>query len=275
VEYQAGRVAFEHHLAFWDLEPDGDPIATRVARLLPVRRQGEPAMLKIVTDAEARGGEVLLRWWNGEGAVRLLASDGDSLLLERAEGTGSLAEDARNGRDDAATAIICDVVARLHAPRRAPWPDLIPLQVWFRELEPAAATHGGMLAQCAATARALLDAPRDEVPLHGDIHHDNILDFGPRGWLAIDPNRIRGERGFDYANLFTNPDLADPSRPVAARHFARRLDLVSARAPVERRRLLQWIVAWCGLSAAWFIGANESAATDFEIAALALAALDG
>ena len=30
----------------------------------------------------------------------------------------------------------------------------------------------------AAAARDLLATPRDVVVLHGDIHHDNILDFG-------------------------------------------------------------------------------------------------
>ncbi len=62
-------------------------------------------------------------------------------------------------------------------------------------------------------ARSLLAAQREVGALHGDIHHGNILDFGPeRGWLAIDPNRLCGDRAFDYANLFCNPDIADPSR---------------------------------------------------------------
>src|SRR3546814_13426940 len=81
---------------------------------------------------------------------------------------------------------------------------LVPLAHWFRALNPAAATHGGILARCAATARALLAESRGTGVLHGDIHHDNVLDFGPRGWLAIDPKRLVGERGFDFANLFTN-----------------------------------------------------------------------
>nr|WP_249123342.1 MULTISPECIES: aminoglycoside phosphotransferase family protein [unclassified Bradyrhizobium] len=77
----------------------------------------------------------------------------------------------------------------------------------------------------------MLAEPRDVVVLHGDLHHDNVLDFGERGWLAIDPRCLRGERGFDYANIFTNPDMADPSRPVTIRpeHFARRLAMVTAR----------------------------------------------
>jgi hypothetical protein len=74
--------------------------------------------------------------------------------------------------------------------------------------------------------------------LHGDIHHDNILDFGRRGWLAIDPKRLFGERGFDYANLFCNPDLSDPSHPVATAGSVRetagdRRRAVGTRAPAS------------------------------------------
>ena len=112
--------------------------------------------------------------------------------------------------------------------------------------------------------------------LHGYIHHDNILDFGKRGWLAIDPKRLRGERGFDYANLFCNPDLADPSRPIATSpgRFARRLEIVAERSGMDRCRLLQWIIAWTGLSAAWFIANRLSPEIDFHIAKLAMAEID-
>jgi streptomycin 6-kinase len=58
----------------------------------------------------------------------------------------------------------------------------------------------------AEIARTLLASPREVVPLHGDVHHGNILVFEERGWLAFDPKRLMGERGFDYANLFCNPN---------------------------------------------------------------------
>jgi streptomycin 6-kinase len=266
---------FDPYLVRWGLTPDGDPIVTRAARLLPVRRQDQTAMLRITILEEAKGGDVLLSWWDGRGAARVLAADGDALLLERAEGTQSLSEFARNGRDDEATQIICDVVAELHAPREKPLPDLIPLDQWFAALWPAAATYGGVLQRSAEVARSLLDGPRDVGVLHGDIHHDNILDFGSRGWLAIDPNRLVGERGFDYANLFCNPDLSDPTPPVAIRHerFLRRFEIVVERAGIERVRLLNWILAWAGLSAAWFLGDGESAEIDLCVAEMAMAEL--
>lgn len=241
-----------------------------------MRHRGEPAMLKLATEKEERFGGRLMEWWDGDGAARVLARDDDALLLERAEGIASLADMARNGRDDEACRILCAVAARLHAPRPQPLPELIPLSGWFCELEDTAATHGGILVRCAETARALLAEPRDIVVLHGDLHHDNVLDFGARGWLAIDPKRLVGERGFDFANIFTNPDLADPSRPVATLpgRFARRLEVVVDAARLERERLLRWILAWTGLSAVWFLSDGDSAAIDLQVAKLAAAELD-
>lgn len=265
---------FDEYLIEWGLIPDGEPIVTPGSRLLPVRRNGEPAMLKVALEAEEKFGGVLMAWWDGEGAAKVLAQKADALLLERAQGKVSLADLARNGRDDEATRIICATIAKLHAPRPKPLPDLIPLPRWFEALEPAAATHGGLLAKSAEAARKLLNDPREIGVLHGDIHHDNILDFGERGWLAIDPKRLMGERGFDYANIFCNPDLSDLTRPVAARYFDQRLAIVSETAGLERRRLLAWIVAWTGLSAAWYISDGHSPDTDLKIAALALAELD-
>lgn len=234
-------------------------------------------MLKLSHDKDERLGGILMEWWDGEGAARVLARDNAALLLERATGPASLADMARSGRDDEACRILCAAAARLHAPRSKPLPELIPLAHWFRDLEPAAAKHGGILARSAETARALLSGPREVGALHGDLHHDNVLDFGARGWLAIDPKPLVGERGFDFANIFTNPDLADPAQPVATEpgRFARRLEVVAEAAGLERRRLLSWILAWTGLSASWFLNDGDPLASiDLQIAALAAAELD-
>jgi streptomycin 6-kinase len=267
---------FGPYLLRWNLIPDGDPMATAAAQLLPVRWNNQPAMLKLAYEEEERHGGVLMEWWDGEGAARVLARDETAILLERAMGSASLAEMARTGQDDEACRILCATAARLHAPRAKPLPELIPLAQWFQELEPAAAAHGGILVHCAAMAHALLAEPHEVSVLHGDLHHDNVLDFGERGWLAIDPKRLVGERGFDFANIFTNPDLADPARPVATLpgQFARRLQIVTEAARLERQRLLRWIVAWTGLSAAWYMSDNDPlAAIDLQVAELAAAEL--
>lgn len=261
---------FSAYITQWGLIPDGDPIVTRSSRLLPVRWQGLPAMLKVAIEAEEKFGGMLMIWWDWHGAARVLAHQGDAILLERAEGKASLAHLARTGRDDDATRIICDVIARLHAPKTKPLPQLIPLSQWFDELWPAASTHGGMLSTSAAAARRLLSSAREARVLHGDVHHDNILDFGLRGWLAIDPKCLVGENGFDYANLFCNPDQETAIEPGC---FARRVRVVSEAAALEPKRLLTWILAWAGLSAAWSLADGARSDTPLKVAELAAAEL--
>jgi streptomycin 6-kinase len=269
---------FGKYLTRWRLVPDGNPIITPGSSLLPVRMGETPAMLKVARDAEEKFGGLLLKWWDGQGAAQVFAHEDDALLMERAEGPASLADMARDrapgGGDDEASRLICVVVARLHAPTRGTHslPDLVPLVHWFTQLGPAAARHGGILTACAAIASELLASERDVVPLHGDIHHGNILDFGSRGWLAIDPKGFIGECAFDYANLFCNPEAAVALAPG---RLARQVDVVAEAAGLARQRLLKWIMAYAGLSAAWFLGDGEwePARTPLAVAELAAAEL--
>jgi streptomycin 6-kinase len=123
---------FAEYLSRWGLTPDGDPTLTRNSRLLPVRWRGAAAMLKVVLEPVAKAGNGLMAWWRGEGAAHVLATDGDAILLERAEGKASQADFVQRGRDDEASRI-CAVVTRPHAAQ------------WFAQLAPAAATQGGRL----------------------------------------------------------------------------------------------------------------------------------
>jgi streptomycin 6-kinase len=208
------------------------------------------AMLKVAVVCEEKVGARLMQWWGGRGAARVLAYDDDGILLERARVAPSLVQLVHSGYDDEASLIICETVAALHAPRLAAPPPLVPLDHWFDALRPTAKTHGGILQVAASVAAGLLAERRDVSMLHGDIHHGNILNFGPRGWLAIDPKGLIGERAFDYANLFCNPDdnvVTRPDRPT------RQLGVVACAAGLDARRLLAWVVAWAALSAAFLL----------------------
>ncbi|MEB2437597.1 aminoglycoside phosphotransferase family protein [Citrobacter braakii] len=267
---------FNTWLSRWGLTPDGQPLETHTSQLLPVvTKDGQKAILKLTDDDSERNGCELMVWWNGNGAAKVLAHAAGAILLERATGAGSLADMSWSGNDAQACRIICHAASRLHLPRNASTPALTPLLYWFRCLAPAAKKHGGILTHCAEVANVLLSSPQNEVVLHGDLHHGNILDFGTKGWLAIDPKGLVGERGFDYANIFTNPDLADPTKPVAIEPeiFAQRVNIVSEIAKIERQRLLMWIIAWCGLSSAWFLQEGDCATIPLRIAELASAEL--
>lgn len=245
--------AFEPWLARWGLTPDGEPFETGYSKslLLPVRRNGVAAMLKLAADAEERRGAMQMAWWAGEGAAPVLAHEDAALLMVRLEGPLSLAAMARSGRDDEASRILCAVADRLHAPRPGGPPEgLVPLERWFRALEPAAAAHGGVLAAAHEIAKALFAAPREPCVLHGDLHHANVLDGGTLGWLAIDPKGIFGERAYDYANILCNPD--GPTA-IAPGRLARQAAVVAEAARLPLREVLAWTHAHAGISAAWCI----------------------
>lgn len=264
---------FATYLERWRLLPDGDPIITPGSRLLPVRLEdGAPAMLKLALDEDEQGGNRLMAWWAGEGAAQVYAQEDEALLMERAQGSRSLMRMALAGEHDAVSHIVCATLARLHAPRAQPWPALLPLDHWFKDLREAAQQQGGLLLNSLAMAEQLLAAPRDLVVLHGDVHHDNVLDFGERGWRVIDPKRVYGERTFDFANLICNPDLPSATDPL---RFARQVQVIAAAAQLDPRRLVQWVLAFSGLSAAWFLQDDHQAGArhQLKVAALAVQAL--
>jgi streptomycin 6-kinase len=264
---------FQPWLSRWGLVPEGEAICTHSSLLLPVQRDGVPAMLKIATAEEEINGAHLMAWYAGSGAARVLAHEGPGLLLERLSGQRSLIEMERSCRGDEATRIICEVVARLHAARdHMPPETLYPMSTWFRPLEPAATRLGGVLTKSAAAARELLAMPQHIVPLHGDIHHGNILDGGERGWLAIDPKGVLGERAFDYANLFCHPEAKVATE---AGRLEERVDIVAREANLDSQRMLKWILAYAGLKSVWTMeregGGQE--ARELTIAQMAAAAL--
>jgi len=241
----AGLEDFEPWLALWNLVPEGDVMCMPVtrSRLLPVRAGAQAAMLKLAHSPDERRGGAIMAWWDGQGAAPVLATQGEALLMVRATG-GPLTQQVLAGKDEAATAILCQVVARLHAPRDSGPPAAPSLGRQFSAL---IQSNDPTLARARLVASGLLATPRDPVLLHGDIHHGNVLDFGAEGWLAIDPWGLMGERAYDYANIFPNPDLA----AVTADRFATRLAQIARTADLEPARLRAFAHAHAGLSAAW------------------------
>ena len=267
---RAGMKSVEEYLSSWDLDLDGDPIERTYSLLWPVRYDGRRAMLKLARNAEERAGGELMEWWGGSGAAAVYGRDGEALLMERAVGERSLIEMAERGEDDEATRIICEAATELQSPREAPLPRLIPLERWFEALWPLARREGGLYRSAAGVARRLIGERREVVVLHGDIHHGNILDFGDRGWLAIDPKGLRGERTFDFVNLLRNPN---PRVALAGGRFDRQVELISRHAHLDRRRLLEWTLAFTCLSAAWLLEEGEEPQLDLAVARLAAARL--
>jgi streptomycin 6-kinase len=220
-------------------------------------------------DGEPPRGADFLRWRDGAGSIRLLDKDDNLMLLEHA-GDRPLQAVFEDLGDDAATEIVCDVLEQLQAPSDRPVPpSLEPLPVHFRSLFAKAAQDrnvgvAGQFVEAATVAERLFADARDHRPLHGDVHHENIKE-GPRGWLAIDPKGLIGDRAFDVANLFYNP-LESPLRHSEAR-VASMSAILSARTGIGRAHLLDYAFAFSALSASWHV---EDGSLDEADASLAV-----
>ena len=197
------------------LQLDGDPFRSLSSLVCLVTHEGRPAFLKVTNQPEELVGVRALEQWDGNGAVRVLARDGNAILLERAGQTlHSLVTD-----DASATQVLCDAAHRLHTNSPTDLDGFPTLQTWFSSLFGDTTPR---FDQVRVIADRLLEHTTPPVLLHGDLHHENVLNGGDRGWLAIDPKGIRGAREFDFCNIFTN---WTPQEAIG--HFDARLDLVA------------------------------------------------
>jgi len=93
----------------------------------------------------------------------------------------------------------------------------------------------------------------EQVLLHGDLHHWNILSATRQPWLAIDPKGVIGEREYDTGAILRNPwgkrfDLQELKFVQA-----RRVDIFCEMLGFDRARILGWGMAQAVLSAWWSV----------------------
>jgi len=238
------QAIFGPWLGRWGLAVDGASITGPNSRLLPVRRGGERLMLKAAMQPREVRAAGYLVWLDGVGAPAVLALEHDAMLMERVIGPCSVLAMEDAGDERGALSVLCEVAAALHAPRPNPPPDTLDLATWFGRLVELGPSRGGVFGRAAALVAPMLADQREVRPLHGDLHHWNVLDGGERGWLAIDPNALVGERTLEFVLMTLPTDLVRDTDPQTLR---RRAHIVADLASVDARRLLTWVMAQSAL----------------------------
>jgi streptomycin 6-kinase len=206
-------------VAEWELRADGDAVSGSRSVVLPVRTaDGTSAALKVGSSEHEH---LVLRRWNGDGAVRLLRADPHraALLLER------LQPESLVGLSDVDA---CEVVAglhrRLHIPAMPQLPTLASLlEQWaddFASLPRSAPIPHRLVEQAIGLCRELARDRGDRV-LHGDLHYGNVLAADREPWLAISPKPLNGDPQFELAPMLWHrwDELADSVRFGVQRRF--------------------------------------------------------
>ena len=225
-------------------------------------------MLKIAREDEERRGGALMAWWNGDGAAKVLARHGEALLLERATGPRSLAAMVADGQDDEASRILCDVAARLHAPRPGPPPDLVPLTALVRG-PGAGRTDTWRPARSRRTRRRRRCWPI-RATSWSCMATSITATFSTAASAAGSPSTPRDFWASGHSTSSTSCAILTPRWRWRRAASTVRSEVLAAAASLERRRLLDWTLAFAGLSAAWHLADGTPADLDFAVAALAV-----
>ncbi|MGV9770511.1 aminoglycoside phosphotransferase family protein [Streptosporangium sp. NPDC003464] len=257
----------------WELERDGAAGAGEASLVLPVlRRHGTRAVLKLQMPREETTAALIgLRTWNGAGMVRLLDHDPGSstMLLERLDAARTLTsiED-----DDVAMGILAELQARLV---RVPAPpglrSLGDIATEMLEQVPEAVAaladpaDRQLLRGWASAVAELVGEPGDRM-LHWDLHYDNVLAAHREPWLAIDPEPLAGDPGFDLWPALDSrwDDLV--TKGDAPRVVRRRFDLLTEVLGLDRARATGWTLGRLLQNSLWAIDDGETALDPASVA---------
>ena len=214
--------------------------------------EAQPIILKLGLDIDGFKREAAaLMAFEGFGVVQIFSENTGLLILECAVPGISL-KSYFPENDDEAINITAKVIKRLH---KAPMPSTYAfphIKDWLTTLDGDLKIPVQTLQKAREIRDKLLITAIPDVFLHGDLHHDNILQNG-NDWVVIDPKGVIGEPAYEVAAFIRNPmpellNHADVPNIIHNRvtRFAELLELPS-------QRILDWCFVQAVLSWVWAI----------------------
>jgi streptomycin 6-kinase len=208
------------------------------------RANGEPAVLKLpMPHMEGEDEIVGLRFWDGNGTVKVLEADLESgaLLLERCLPGTSLHSEAETIQDE----VVANLLKRIRSLTPSPFnlSDFRPLslmvELWCGET--VAQRHlwpdAGLVNEGLRVFEELAKPTSTDVLLATDLHAGNILRSQRETWLVIDPKPFVGDRAYDPVQHLMNCETRLHRDPIG---LIRR---VADLAEVDAERLRLWTFA--------------------------------
>ncbi|WED43927.1 aminoglycoside phosphotransferase family protein [Legionella cardiaca] len=210
----------------------------------------KPIILKLIFDKRIVDNEAkALKAFAGYGVISILAQDKHALLLERAVPGSSLKAHWPHNEDEA-TKIVCDCIKRLH---HAPLPaknEFPHLRDWFAVLYKEWPIPKIYLEEARKQLTILFQTRNEDKLLHGDLHHENILQHD-HDWIIIDPKGVIGDKTYELAAFMQNPMpklLEVKSLPFV---LGKRINRCATLLNLHEKRVYQWCFVQAILSWVW------------------------
>jgi streptomycin 6-kinase len=183
----------------------------------------------------------------GFGVVQVFSENAGLLLLECAVPGVSL-KSYFPEKDDEAINITANVIKRLHI---APIPSAYAfphIKDWLEALDGDLKIPAQTLQKARKIRDQLLKTAGPDVLLHGDLHHDNILQ-NDNDWLVIDPKGVIGEQAYEVAAFIRNPIPELLTHDDAPNIIHNRVTRFAELLELPSQRILDWcflqaVLAW-------------------------------
>ena len=223
--------------------------------------QGDnPIILKLGLDHESLTREAFtLKCFADCGAVKLLAEDNRMLLLEKAVPGASLKSYFPNMEQESIE-IACKVMKKLHKANIPAAYNFPHIKDWLAALDKEWNIPNDYLQKARRLRDQLLQTSKSDVLLHGDLHHDNILQNG-EDWLVIDPKGVIGEPAYEVAAFIRNPIPELLTHDDAPNIIHNRVTRFAEALELSERRIIDWCFVQAVL--AWVWALEDGCDTDY------------
>lgn len=269
----ATRRRLQEHARTWRV--DIDMTRETASSVLAFGRRGsESVVLKV---AKQPGDEWLsgrvIRAFAGCGVAPAIEVADGAVLLRRLTPGHALTALVRVDGDDDAVDVVATVITQMAKSNAVAPPTAPSVHDWGlgfdRYLAGSTQPLPRPLVELAFSEfSALAHSQRRPRLLHGDLHHDNVLFDGTRGWTAIDPKGVIGEVEYEVGAFLRNPTnrLEAFVEPAAIKRRIRRF---SERIDIDVQRTLRWGFAQAVLSLLWSLEDGDAVANSDPVLLLA------
>lgn len=210
----------------------------------------KPIVLKLGLDKNSLKREALaLKAFTGFGVVNVLIEEEGMLLLERAT-TGYSLQAFFPEKDNDAIDIASDCLKRMHKasiPKEWEFPHI---NDWLKALDKEFDIPTHYLNKARLLRNQLIITSAPDVLLHGDLHHDNILQHDDN-WIVIDPKGVIGEPAYEVAAFIRNPIPQLLEHSDAFNIIRHRIKCFAEILELSQQRIVDWCYVQAVLAWAW------------------------
>lgn len=229
----------------------------------------QKVVLKIGCDKKALENErQALTFFDGNGAVKLLDfnEEYNAILIEQAIPGYSLKSIYLDHLDEAIDAY-SKTIHKLHHSEISNNYSFPHISDWLDAIDNASKDKmpKNLIEKAVSLKNKLLSTISKEKLLHGDLHHDNILQHGNE-WIIIDPKGVIGDVEFEAAafDFISTTEFAACKNPKET--MLARIEYLAKKSSLNQERLIDWVYVRLILMAAWMVEDNGDPAWPINLA---------